>query len=134
MQRDFRQRLESEEQTDIDLAPLLDVVFILLIFFIVTSVFIRESGVDIDKPSAATAQEKTDSIIIIAITDNNEVVYGGQNIGLNGVRKTVTTELRRSDKPVVIQSDKSVSTDMLVKVIDQIKLGGATDVSISTEL
>lgn len=134
MQRDLRQRLETEEQTDIDLAPLLDVVFILLIFFIVTSVFIRESGVEIDKPSAVTAQKKADSIIIIAITSNNEVVYGGQSIGLNGVRKTVTTELRRSDKPVVIQSDKSVSTDMLVKVIDQIKLGGATDVSISTEL
>lgn len=132
MQRDLRQRLDEQEKNEIDLAPLLDVVFILLIFFIVTSVFVQETGVDVDKPSAVSTKELERSVILIAITSDNQVVYAGTNIGVAGIRSTVSVALRKRERPVIIQADKDVLTSKLVDVIDQAKLAGADSVSIAT--
>lgn len=122
----------EESISGIDLSPLLDVVFILLIFFIVSTVFVRESGVNVDKPESVTAKELERTSILIAITRNGEVVYDGSNIGVGGVRATVEQLLRNQTRPVVLQTDKTVPAELLVNVIDQVKLAGADNVSIAT--
>lgn len=132
MRSSLEQKIEESHSQEIDLAPLLDVVFILLIFFIVTTVFVRETGVDIDKPTAVSTQQIQKSVILIAITKGREVVYGGTNIGVDGVRATITQLIKKKDKPIVIQADKTVPTELLVKVIDQAKLAGAANINIAT--
>lgn len=132
MKSSIESKIEQTHKQDIDLAPLLDVVFILLIFFIVTTVFVRETGVEVDKPSAVSTETLQKSVILIAITANGEVVYDGTNIGVSGVRGTVTQLMRTNDQPLVIQADKSVSTELLVDVIDQAKLAGVQSVSLAT--
>lgn len=132
MQRNLRQRIDNQEKHDIDLAPLLDVVFILLIFFIVTSVFVRETGVEVDKPTAMSTKTLERSVILLAITSDNQVVYAGSSIGIAGIRNVITVEMQKRQRPVIIQADKNVPTSKLVEVIDQVKLSGASSVSIAT--
>lgn len=133
MRRTLEERIQSVQQQDIDLAPLLDVVFILLIFFIVSTVFVKETGVEVDKPRAISTQALERSTIMIAITSDRQVVYDNTNIGVVGVRNTISQALRSKQRPVVIQSDKSVPTELLVEVLDQVKLAGAEKVNIATK-
>jgi biopolymer transport protein ExbD len=132
MRTRLQERLEQEHQHGIDLSPLIDVVFILLIFFIVTTVFVKESGVEIDKPQAVSSEQLTSELIIIAITRDDEIFHDRSNIGVGGVRATVAALLRTQQRPVVIQADRMVNTDLLVQVIDQAKLGGAVSVNLAT--
>lgn len=132
MRPSLQQRLEQENRHGIDLSPLIDVVFILLIFFIVTTVFVREPGVEVQKPEAVTARQIEDNLILLAITAAGEVMYDRSNIGVAGVRSTVAALLLVEDRPVVIQADRQVTTDLLVRVIDEAKLAGALSVNIAT--
>lgn len=132
MKSSIEQKLEEAHSQDIDLAPLLDVVFILLIFFIVTTVFVRETGVEVDKPTAIASESLQKSVILIAITSAREVIYGGTNIGLAGVRSTLAQAAKNTDKPLVIQVDKNVEVELLVKVMDQAKLAGIDRINIAT--
>ena len=119
---------------DINISPLIDMVFILLIFFIVTTVFVEETGVEVTKPQAASQIQLEKNSILIAITANNNVVYGGSEIGINGVRSIVKRLIQEDPKmPVIIQADESVPTRILVRVIDEAKLAGSNSVNISTE-
>ena len=129
----IEQKIEESKGQEIDLAPLLDVVFILLIFFIVTTVFVKETGVEIDKPTAVSSQQLQKSVLMIAITDAGQVMYAGTNIGVAGVRSTLMQASRNNLRPLVIQADKRVPTELLVKVIDQAKLAGLEDISIATK-
>jgi biopolymer transport protein ExbD len=118
---------------DINISPLIDMVFILLIFFIVTTVFVEETGVEVTKPEAASQIQLEKNSILIAITANNNVVYGGRDIGVNGVRGLVKRLIQDDPRmPVIIQADESVPTRILVRVIDEAKLAGANSVNIST--
>ena len=119
-------------ETGIDISPLMDCVFILLIFFIVTTTFVEETGVTVDKPQAAASSKLEKTSILIAITNEGEVIYGGQNIGLGGVQATVKRELQKEEVPVIVQADAKATSQMLVDVIDQAKLAGAQKVSIAT--
>jgi biopolymer transport protein ExbD len=119
---------------EINISPLIDMVFILLIFFIVTTTFVEETGVEVDKPEAAASLALEKQSIMIAITSENKVIYGGQEIGLSGVRSVVRRLTKSEDSPVIIQVDKAVSSEMLVRVIDESKLGGAKKVSLSTDV
>lgn len=118
---------------EINISPLIDMVFILLIFFIVTTVFVEETGVEVSKPQASSALDLEKNSILIAITSTSKVVYGGREIGIGGVRSTVRRLTQDENMPVIIQADKVVPTDLLVRVIDEAKLGGAQAVSISTD-
>ncbi len=132
-----RNRSLSQSMTvsdEINISPLIDMVFILLIFFIVTTTFVEETGVEVTKPQASSALDLNKNSILIAITANGKVVYGGREIGTGGVRSTVRRLLTDApESPVIIQSDKIVPTELLVRVIDESKLGGARAVSISTD-
>ena len=132
MRSKLEQQLELPQHT-IDLSPLLDVVFILLIFFIVTTVFVRETGIEVDKPQAVSSEQLKRNVILLAISAEGEVVYDNTRIGVTGVRSTVQQLLRKKQQIVVVQADKRVSAELLVKVIDQAKLAGAKQVNIATE-
>jgi len=128
----IQSRIEETKSQELDLAPLLDVVFILLIFFIVTTVFVKETGVEVDKPTAVSTKQLQKSVVMIAITANREIMYAGTNVGIKGVRATLMQAIKTQSKPLVIQADKMVPTDLLVQVIDQAKLAGVQSVSIAT--
>jgi biopolymer transport protein ExbD len=128
----FRSFVEREEEGGIDISPLIDCVFILLIFFIVTTVFIEETGVEVDKPQAASSANLEKNSILIAITSGGEVVYGGREIGIAGVQPLVKRMTQREDVPVIVQADQNVPTGLFVRVIDEAKMGGATKVSVAT--
>ncbi|MEP1552312.1 MAG: biopolymer transporter ExbD [Paraglaciecola sp.] len=127
----LQRRLEQQPEQGIDMSPLLDVVFILLIFFIVTTVFVKETGVEVDKPQAISIQKMEQTAILLAITDNGEVFYDGSNVGVGGVRGIVEQLQRREPRPVVIQADKTVPTELLLEVIDGAKLAGAKTVNLA---
>jgi biopolymer transport protein ExbD len=121
----------AERGVDVNMSPLIDCVFLLLIFFIVTTVFVEETGVEIQKPQAASAQDMDKHSIMIALTADGKVVFGGREIGVNGVRGVVARQLREKESPVIILADGDARTSPLVDVIDACKLAGAKQVSIA---
>ena len=129
----FRRTLaEPDEPIELNLIPLIDVIMFLLIFFISTTSFIEEPGVKVDKPQAASAAQLEKNSIIFAVTPEGKVAYGGKEIGLGGVRPTVKRLTAKEPLPVVIEADENSRSGMLVRVIDEAKLGGARDVSLAT--
>ena len=127
----LQRRLDQQPLQSIDMSPLLDVVFILLIFFIVTTVFVRETGVEVDKPQAISARKLEQTSILLAITDAGEVYYDGNRIGVAGVRGTLQQLQRKDPRPVVIQADKTVPAELLLSVIDEAKLAGSKTVNLA---
>lgn len=116
----------------IDISPLIDCVFILLIFFIVTTVFVEETGVEVDKPQAASSVQLEKTSILIALTAKGEVVHNQRDIGLGGVQPLVKQMLQKEKIPVIIQVDQDAKSGMLVRIIDEAKLAGAEKVNIAT--
>ena len=116
MLRNRRQARGAGESEEINISPLIDMVFILLIFFIVTTVFVEETGVEVDKPQAASAIDLEKNSILLAITGEGNVVYGGRDIGISGVRAVVRRQLQDDNMPVIVQADKVVPTDLTVRV------------------
>ena len=123
---------EAETEAGVDISPLIDCVFILLIFFIVTTTFVEETGVEVDKPQAASSVRLEKNSILLAITDKGAVVYGGREIGIGGVGPLVKRMIAKEDVPVIVQVDKAVASGLLVRVIDEAKLAGAKTVSLAT--
>jgi biopolymer transport protein ExbD len=124
--------LEADEEIDLNITPMLDVVFIILIFFVVSSSFIKESGVDVSRPGAGSAERKERGNIMIGITSDNQVWIDRRQIDIRAVRANI--ERLHAENPegaVVIQADKDSKTGLLVQVIDQSRLAGVQDVSIA---
>ena len=132
MGRFSRITTDDSGDTAIDISPLIDCVFILLIFFIVTTTFVEETGVEVDKPQAASSVQLEKTSILIALTAEGNVVYGGREIGLSGVGPLVKRMLQAEEVPVIIQADAAASSGLLVRVIDEAKLAGAAKVSLAT--
>jgi biopolymer transport protein ExbD len=134
MARRFQRFGETDPGTtsEINISPLIDVVFILLIFFIVTTVFVEETGVEIDKPRAATQQDLEKNSILLAVTRTGQVFYGGRDIGISGVRSVVARLIKQDAMPVIIQADRAAPTEATVSVLDEAKLAGAKNVFVST--
>lgn len=129
-----RHRLTSSEEADIDITPMLDVVFIMLIFFIVTATFVKESGIDVSRPDAKTATKQNRVGILVAINQHNEVWINRREVDLQAVRANI--ERLKAENPqggAVIQADKASETGTLIEVMDQIRLGGVTQISIAAE-
>ncbi len=117
---------------DINISPLIDVVFLLLIFFVVTTVFVEETGVDIDKPKAAAARDLDRRGIMLALTGDGRIVFDGRDVTLDSVRGIVARQLRvQSGRPVIILADRRSHSGRLVELIDECKLAGAEHVSIA---
>ena len=125
--------MQEEEQENIDLTPMLDVVFIMLIFFIVTASFVKESGIDVNRPEAATAVKKERASILVAISDKGEIWINKRQVDVRAVQANI--ERLKAENPqgsVVIQADKKATTETLIKVMDASRAAGAFDVSIAT--
>ncbi|WP_411826901.1 ExbD/TolR family protein [Luteolibacter sp. AS25] len=126
--------MNSSEASGIDISPLIDVVFLLLIFFIVTTVFVEETGIEVSKPRAASSQDLERQSILLAITAEGRVWQGGREIGQDGVRAVVSALLEETpESPVIIRADSATPTQATVQVIDSAKLAGAGSVSLATE-
>jgi biopolymer transport protein ExbD len=125
---------ENGGESGIDISPLIDCVFILLIFFIVTTTFVEETGVEVDKPQAASAVRLEKTSLLIALTAAGEVVYGGREIGISGVQPLVRRALQKEDVPVIIQADSAAQSGLLVRVLDEAKLAGAVKVSVASRV
>lgn len=123
----------EEPQTDINISPLIDMVFILLIFFIVTTVFVEEPGVDVNKPRAVMIEDLEKNSILIAVTSNGRIVYGGKDIGIGGVRAIVKRLTQKDSMPVILQVDEGAPGQLVVRAIDEAKLAGASKVSLSAD-
>ena len=124
---------QPEEPIELNLIPLIDVIMFLLIFFISTTSFIEEPGVKVDKPQAMTAKQMEKNSIIFAVTADGKIAYGGKEVGLGGVRPTVKRLCGKEPLPVVIQGDANSRSGVMIRVIDEAKLGGAKDVSLATD-
>lgn len=124
----------EDEGTDaaIDMSPLIDCVFILLIFFIVTTTMVEETGVEVDKPQVASAVQLEKTSIFLALTEKGQIVYGGREIGVTGVQPLVRRLLQTEDVPVIVEADSSSQSGLLVRIIDEAKAAGATKVSVAT--
>lgn len=127
-----RQLAEPDESIELNLIPLIDIIMFLLIFFISTTSFIEEPGVQVEKPRAASAKQTDKNSIIFAVTPDGKVAYGGKEIGLGGVRPTVKRLCAKEPLPVVIQSDENANSGLVISVIDEAKLGGAKEVQLAT--
>jgi len=123
---------DSLTEESINVSPLIDVVFILLIFFIVTTVFVRETGIEVERPRAASSSELSKEALLVAVDDEGTVFYGGSPVDINALRGTVRRLLQGDPRPVIIQTDKRTSAEDLVRVIDEISLAGAESVNIAT--
>ncbi|HMO50250.1 MAG TPA: biopolymer transporter ExbD [Kiritimatiellia bacterium] len=123
--------LEAERGVEVNMAPLIDCVFLLLIFFVVTAVFVEETGVEVQKPQATSAQDLERQSILIALTADGRIMHAGREISLSAVRGIVSRQLREKEAPVIILSDGDARTSPLVDVIDECKLAGAKQVSIA---
>ena len=132
--RGRRSVTSNDEGMDINISPLIDMVFILLIFFIVTTVFVEETGVEVEKPEAASAVQLEKNSILIAVTSKGQVVYGGKEIGVSGVRAVIRRLTNQEDMPVIVQVDEGSNAGLVVRVIDESKLGGAKNISLSADL
>ncbi len=114
---------------------MLDVVFILLIFFIVTASFVKESGMDIDRPAAAMAERKERGNILVAITPSGQIWIDRRQIDVRAVRANI--ERLHAENPqgaVVIQADRESKNGLLVEVMDAAKLAGVENISIAAEI
>ena len=124
----MRKHGKVEEDAGIDMTPMLDIVFIMLIFFIVTASFLKEAGIEVNTPDGSSATDQTKANIMIAITDNDEVWMEKRRIDVRAVRANV--ERLKAENPegsIVIQADKGSTTGMAVAVMDAIRNAGYDD-------
>jgi len=130
-----RELFEENEESSIDMTPMLDIVFIMLIFFIVTTSFVKEAGIDINKPIAKSTQKKDKSNnVMVAITSDEHIWIDKKQIDLRSLRASIQSLMVGDDKlNVIIQADKMSKTGILVDVMDQIKMAGIENISIATK-
>jgi len=123
---------EKDDDSQIDLTPMLDVVFIMLIFFIVTASFIKESGIEVNRPNGAS-NPTTDANILVAISDTNEIWIDRRMIDPRAVRANIERlHAEMPDSMVVIQADKKSHNNTLVQVMDSARAAGIYNIAIAT--
>jgi biopolymer transport protein ExbD len=130
-----RKQKHADDEADINMTPMLDIVFIMLIFFIVTTSFVKEIGINVNRPTDAPPQTKEENdVVLIEITDTGQIRMSGRTVDVGAVQANV--ERARAEKPdatVVVAASKDSNAGILVRVIDQARMAGATNVSIASD-
>ena len=127
-------RFAKEEQAKLDLTPMLDVVFIMLIFFIVTAVFIKEPGANIFKPEAQTAERKKAVSILVAISAADEIWIDKDEVGPSAVRGVLERMIAENPKgSMVVQADQAAKNELLMQVLEAARAAGIQQVAVATE-
>ena len=130
-----RRRDRRKSESEVNLTPMLDVVFIMLIFFIVTASFVKESGIEISRPGASTAVRKERGNILIAITANDQIWMNRRQVDPRALRANI--ERAHAENPqgaVIIQADKEAKTGLLVQVMDAARSAGVKSVSLAADI
>lgn len=128
----LRRRAEAADEQAIDLAPMLDFVMNLLIFFIIAAAFVHESGIRVNRPAARTAQPEDQGSIFVAVSASNEIWIDRQRVDIRRLRGEI--ERLRRERPkaaVVVQADRDARAGAIVEVMDQARLAGVPDVAIA---
>ena len=129
--RSHRHAAETSAETGIDLAPMLDFVLNLLIFFIITTSFVREAGITVTRAEAETAASAQDGNILIAIRPNGDVWMDRRQVDIREVRPLIERlHIERPEDTVIVIADKAATSGMLAEVMDEVKLGGIDEVAI----
>jgi len=130
-----RRQNRRKSESEVNLTPMLDVVFIMLIFFIVTASFVKESGIEISRPGASTAVRKEKGNILIAISANDQIWMNRRQVDPRALRANI--ERAHAENPqgaVVIQADKAAKTGLLVQVMDAARGAGVKDISLAADI
>jgi len=130
-----KRRMRDQDESEVNLTPMLDVVFIMLIFFIVTASFVKESGIDVNRPNAATAERKEKGNILVAISEDNQIWIDRRQVDPRALRANI--ERMHAENPngaVIIQADEESKNKLLVLVMDAARLAGVKNVSIAAEV
>lgn len=129
-----RARKHFEDETEVDMTPMLDIVFIMLIFFIVTTSFVKEDGIVLNRPAAnppQDQQEQKNRPILISISDSSEVTMEGRLVDVNAVRANVeTARAKRPKALIIVQAHPAAKTGIVISAVDQAKLAGADKVTV----
>ncbi|MCH7868495.1 MAG: biopolymer transporter ExbD [Myxococcales bacterium] len=128
-------QFDDDNENEVDLTPMLDVVFIMLIFFIVTASFVKESGIEVNKPNAVTAERKEKGNILVAISADNQIWIDRRQVDPRALRANI--ERMHAENPngaVVIQADTESKNGLLVLVMDAARQAGVKSVSIAAEV
>lgn len=126
--------VSADDESEVNITPLIDIVFIMLIFFIVTATFVKEAGIDVNKPDAPTAEVKKKANILIAIDANNNIWLDRRKIDVRSVIPNI--KRLRAENPegsVVIQADEESKNKMLVEVMDAARQAGVTNIALAAE-
>ncbi len=128
-------RRGKREAADLNITPLIDMVFILLIFFLVNTSFVKETGVEVARPTASTATTQKKANILIAVDENNRVFMDQQEIDVRAVRANVERELAENpESAVIVIADKASDTGVAIDVMDGCRIAGAENVSLAASL
>jgi len=128
-------QFDDEEENEVNLTPMLDVVFIMLIFFIVTASFVKEAGIDVNRPNAATSERKEKGNILVAVSADNQIWIDRRQVDPRALRANI--ERMHAENPlgsVLIVADEESKHKLLVQVMDAARLAGVKDVSIAAEV
>ena len=124
---------QDSGDAEINMAPLIDMIFILLIFFLVTATFVRESGVEIKRPEAASAEAKDAAGIFIAVTQDGDIFVDKSRVDLRSIRGIVEQFLLENPSgAVMLEADRNSITGRMVQVLDQCRMAGAENIAVST--
>lgn len=122
-----------DNEVEINLSPMIDCIFILLIFFIVTAVFVQEPGIEVNRPQASGSETLSPNSILIAISNEGRIYYGGKEINLSKVRPLIHRVLSIDELPVIIQTDENASHGIFAKVYGEAKSAGAENIHFATK-
>ena len=129
-----RKNRRQQDESGLDLTPMMDIVFIMLIFFIVTTSFVKETGIEVNMPNADTAERDEKGNILVAISQNNEIWIDKRRVDLKAVRANIERlKIEYPEGSVIIQADKEARSGLLVETMDQIRLAGVQNISIAAK-
>ncbi len=129
-----RKHSSPEEETEINITPMLDIVFIMLIFFIVTTSFVKETGINPERPEAETAQARPRGNILIGVSENGDIWMNKRRVEINQIRQLVEDAVGENpESSAVIIADQESATGVLIDIMDQVRLGGVIDISVAAE-
>jgi len=130
----MRFRRKNEEEATVDMSPLIDMVFILLIFFMVSSTFVKDMKLDLERPGASSAKKASSKVIRVYIDNQTDVYVDGQSVKVWAIQGKLRDMLRSSsESSVLVITDETIAVEKLIEVVDQCRMSGAKDVAVSTK-
>ncbi len=130
----MRFRKKKEQNIDVDISPLIDMVFILLIFFMVSSTFVKDMKLDLERPGASSASRSSSKVIRVYLDNQAQTYVDGQPVKVWAIQSKLRDLLRAStEKSILVVTDETIAVEKLIEVVDQCRMSGAKDVAVATK-